>query len=172
MSTQQSLIQSTRNKVHSRRLDRWTVTVVLVLSYFFLPKYGYVGVLGNSTEELANHILYPISHANVFHLTANILFIWMVRCDMRLLETITIAILCSFIPTLTTEPTMGFSGVLFAMVGITWGRVSKFKEMFLKNKWIFLIMLLVPHVNFLIHLYCLLAGYAYGMLLKDRKLCV
>lgn len=61
---------------------------------------------------------------------------------------------------------MGFSGVLFAMVGIGWGRTGQFVKMLDKNKWFLIIPLFLPHVNAFIHLYCLLLGYVAGWKLK------
>jgi hypothetical protein len=57
---------------------------------------------------------------------------------------------------------MGFSGIIFAMVGIAWGKAHRFREMLTKNFWFLIIPAFIPHVNFLIHLYCLLLGYLYG----------
>ena len=86
----------------------------------------------------------------------------MVKCPTHIFVSFSIAILCSFVPCFASEPTMGFSGVLFAMVGISWGKVHRFKDMVRRNKWILFIPAFFPHVNFLIHLYCLMAGYLYG----------
>ena len=139
-------------------------------SYFIFPKYGFT-----FHGEIINNILYPLSHASIWHLAANILCLWMLRCPMRLAATYTIAVLGSFLPSFSiydcliqggfsslSEPTMGFSGVLFAMVGISWGRIHRFKDMVLRNKWILIIPAFIPHINFLIHIYCLLFGYLYG----------
>lgn len=161
---------------------KFVVTVVLVLSYFFLPKYGFTSSISIvSGGSLIGNLLYPISHANIYHLLANILCLWMLRCPLHLFATYTIAVLCSFLPsfslfdflvgrgTALAEPTYGFSGVLFAMVGISWGRVHRFRDMLSRNKWILIIPAFVPHINFLIHLYCLLLGYAYGIIQKSRN---
>ena len=134
------------------------------------PKYGFT-----FHGDLAGHLLYPLSHANVWHLAANVLCLWMLRCPMRLPVTYAIAVLCSFLPSFCLfdsivngsfyslqAPTYGFSGVLFAMVGISWGRIHRFKDMILRNRWILIIPAFIPHINFLIHIYCLLAGYLYG----------
>ena len=134
------------------------VSFVLVGSYFFLPEYGFTF----SVQPLVNHLLYPMSHANIWHLAGNILCLWMLRCPMHLIATFVCAVLCSFLPCFVAEPTMGFSGVLFAMVGISWGKIHRFKDMLWKNKWILVIPAFLPHINFMIHLYCLIAGYLYG----------
>ena len=134
------------------------VSIVLVGSYFFLPKYGFTF----SALPLANHLLYLLSHANIWHLAGNILCLWMLRCPMHLIATFVCAVLCSFLPCFVAEPTMGFSGVLFAMVGISWGKVHRFRDMVWRNKWFLIIPAFLPHINFMIHLYCLFAGYLYG----------
>jgi len=147
---------------------RLLVSCVLVGSYFLLPKYGFT-----FHSPLINHVLYPLSHANIWHLAANILCLWMLRCPLHIFTTFVCAVLCSFLPcpqlsivnyqlSIIFAPTMGYSGALFAMVGISWGKIHRFKDMMWRNKWILIIPAFIPHINFLIHLYCLLAGYLYG----------
>ena len=147
------------------RFVKLIVSIILVGSYFLLPKYGFT-----FHGPLIDHVLYPISHANIWHLAGNILCLWLLRCPLHIFTTFVIAVLCSFLPCPqlplwgmdVTGPTMGFSGVLFAMVGISWGKVHRFKDMILRNKWFLIIPAFIPHINFLIHIYCLLAGYTYG----------
>lgn len=152
------------------------VSFILVGSYFLLPKYGFTSF--GCCYDIATyreHLLYPLSHANIWHLMANCLCLFMLRCPMHLFVTYTIAVLCSFLPSFClfdsimqggfhslSEPTYGFSGVLFAMVGISWGKIHRLKDMMLRNKWILIIPAFIPHINFLIHIYCLVAGYLYG----------
>ena len=148
-------------------VNRLLVSLILVGSYFFFPKYGFT-----FKGDFIGHLLYPLSHANIWHLLANILCLWMLRCPLHLFVTYLMAVICSFFPsfclglfdgfTLQSEPTYGFSGVLFAMVGISWGRIHRFKDMVLRNKWILILPAFIPHINFLIHIYCLMAGYLYG----------
>lgn len=135
------------------------VSIVLVGSYFLLPEYGFT-----FKGPLANHFLYPFSHANIWHLACNILCLFMLPCSLHVLTTFVCAVLCSFLPCFVSESTMGFSGVLFAIVGISWGNVHRFKDMIWRNKWFLIIPAFLPHVNFLIHIYCLLAGYLVGLL--------
>ena len=140
---------------------RIAITILLVVSFFFLPKYAYTSSLG------IEHFLYPISHANIVHLLVNILCLWMVRCPVNILVTYTVAVIASYLPAVSLYglqeiPTMGFSGILFAMVGITWGRVQRFKDMFIKNKWYLIIPFFIPNINAFVHIYCLLLGFAYG----------
>ena len=146
--------------------------------------------------DIEGHLLYPFFHANVWHLAANVLFLWLMPCEVRLRVTFAVAVLASFLPSPTVweviqlgEPadtlmtagkaagtmtggnapgTVGMSGVLFAAVGITWGQVGRFRDMFVRNKWVLILTAVVPNVNFLIHLYCLLGGYLYGKLCAKR----
>jgi len=141
------------------------VSFFLVGSYFFLPKYGFTAFWWDGCHDIptyTNHLLYPLSHASIWHLAANILCLWMLRCPLHLFITYAIAVACSFLPSFAIEPTYGYSGVLFAMVGISWGKVHRFRDMLWKNKWILIVPAFIPHINFLIHIYCLLAGYLYG----------
>ena len=146
------------------------VCFILVGSYFLLPKYGFT-----FNGDLLSHFLYPFSHANIWHLAANCLCLFMLRCPLHIAATYLIAVICSFLPSFCLidsivqggfaalkEPTYGYSGILFAMVGISWGKIHRFRDMILRNKWILIIPAFIPHINFLIHIYCLLAGYLYG----------
>ena len=133
------------------------VSVVLVLWYFVMPQFGFSGFGG-----LSGHLLYPLSHANVWHLTANILCLWMIPCEFHLITSFLLSVLCSFLPCFISEATCGFSGVLFAIVGMSWGRVRRFKDMLWRNKWFLVIPIFLPHVNALLHVYCLVAGWLAG----------
>lgn len=165
------------------------LSVLMVFAYFALPKYGFASFDGIvSTDKIVTHLLYPFSHANIWHITANLVCLWMVSCRFHIFVAYAIAVLCSFIPSIslfdcithwqiepTQEPTMGFSGILFATVGISWGKVHNFRDMIWRNKWYLIIPAFLPHINFLIHTYCMLLGYLYGSLLCEHisnSLCV
>lgn len=66
--------------------------------------------------------------------------------------------------------TMGFSGVLFAIAAMAWGRIHRFKRMFTKNIWFIVIPFFVPNINAILHVYCMLMGYYCGQLTTDYKL--
>lgn len=145
-------------------LAKAIVSVVLVVSYFATPQFAFPGggVLG--------HLLYPLSHANVFHLLANVLCLWMIPCGLHLGSAWAVAVACSFLPCFLGEGTCGFSGVLFAIVGMSWGRVRLFREMLWRNKWWIVIPMFVPHVNALLHIWCLLGGFLVGYLCSENLL--
>lgn len=134
------------------------VSLLLVVSYFFFPRVGFVGIGGS----IFGHLFYSFCHVNIFHLLANVLCLWLLPCRLHFFESYLIAVLCSLVPCFVGEVTMGFSGVLFSIVGISWGKVGRFRDMLWKNKWFLLIPFLVPHVNAFLHIYCLLLGYLFG----------
>ena len=135
---------------------RLFVSLVLVVAYIFLPRFRFPG------GGLVGHLLYPLSHANVWHLLANLVCLFMIPCRLHLATCFVLAVACSFLPCFVSEETMGFSGVLFAVIGLSWGKVRRFKDMLWRNKWILVVPMFIPHVNALIHLYCLVAGYFVG----------
>lgn len=140
---------------------RVVLSVLLLVSYLALPVFSFPG-------GLMGHLLYPFSHANVWHLLANLLCLWMITCRLHLLAAFAVAVGCSFLPCFVCEPTMGFSGVLFAVLGMSWGRVRRFKDMIWRNKWFLVVPLFLPHVNGVIHIYCLVVGYFVGWIGLDR----
>lgn len=133
---------------------RYLISVLLCVAYFFFPKVGYT-----FSSQWDTHFLYPLCHANIFHLAANIFCLLMFKSKLRLYYAIPIAIICSFLPPYLTEETMGFSGVLFAVLGLAWGSVGRLSEMCRKVLPFVLLTLFLPHVNGFIHLYCLFMGY-------------
>lgn len=139
------------------------VSVILVVWHFAMPQYSFGG-WGVHPEcgTIWEHLLYPLSHANIWHLAANVLCLWMIPCDLHLLAATFLSVLCSFLPCFISEATCGFSGVLFAIVGMSWGRVHRFKDMIWRNKWFLIIPVFLPHVNALLHVYCLVAGWLWG----------
>lgn len=150
-------------------LAKAIVSLFLVVWYFTMPQTGFNGFGCHLYGEMSEHFIYPVCHANVWHLAANILCLWMVPCELHLATSYLLAVLCSFLPCLVSEPTMGFSGVLFAIVGMSWGRVHRLRDMVWRNKWFLVIPVFLPHVNALLHVYCLLAGYFFGRYVKMCK---
>ena len=147
-----------------RYIPKITISLILVTSYILLPQYGYYfGEIG------IGNVLYPLSHANIWHLLANIVCLWMIPCDLHILTSFLLAVLCSILPCFSSEATVGFSGVLFAIVGISWGRVGRFKDMVWRNKWFLIIPFFIPHINAFIHLYCMIGGYLAGRYVDLRK---
>lgn len=191
-------------------IQKTVITLVLVSWWLCGPVIGYQDVLESADSLLGNqdgtlwewimpHFAYMLCHANFWHLAGNLFVLWVLRGRLYLWRALVIAVVCSFMPGVGSvweiyhgEPvpmTIGFSGVLFAIVGIKWGfwcvgqhkgRVSRkgrvldeqrtaisperLKSFCLKVVPFAMIGLLVPHLNWTIHLYCLTAGLFVGML--------
>ena len=155
-------------------IEKTLVTLVLVSWYVWMPQRGYV----SGCEDIPGHYLYMLSHANVWHLTGNLFVLWLMKGKLHLPSSLLIAVLASFVPAVGTVwdgfvpsgVTLGFSGVLFAMIGINWGiyvgdaryQRSAVSDFCIKVLPFALVGVLIPHVNWCIHLYCLLAGFVYG----------
>lgn len=163
-------------------IEKLLVTLVLVLWYLLMPQAGYKPYTEDANSNLVgiDHYAYMLSHANIWHLCGNLLVVWLVR-RLRLYSSLVIAILASFLPAVGCvwdgfvfdSITMGFSGVLFAAIGSNWGygiyrttndarRNMYYRDFFFKVLPFALLGVLVPHINWCLHTYCLLSGFVYG----------
>lgn len=153
-------------------IDFWPrllVSVIIVLWYFCLPGYGFCSYGMTAWVDFLGHVLYPLCHVNIWHLLVNIICLWMIPCRFSVCCSYVIGVLCSFLPCFCSEVTMGLSGVLFCIVGMSWGRVGRFRDMFWRNKWFLFIPLFLPHVNGLLHIYCMVGGYLAGYYEKEVR---
>lgn len=158
-------------------IEKIAVTTVLTIWWACLPMVGY-DANDFRDANVMEHLGYMVSHANIWHLLANLFVLWIMRNKLYLLPSLMIAFLYSFIPVFGIWPigmTVGFSGVLFAIAGIKWGVYCRYSFWYSREKgraaaWGFvrkvlpyaLAGALIPHVNWCLHLYCLLAGFVYG----------
>lgn len=134
-----------------------TVFTALALAYALQVALG-VGS-GYCKGDLWPHLWFPFFHANIFHLAANILTLAMLRCEVRdILPAYAVAVIASFFA-VASVPTMGFSGVLYVLIGmqtgIFRGRVT------LPKVWFFAFLLaglFLPRVNGLLHIVCFASG--------------
>lgn len=143
-------------------LEKVVVSLVLIFFFLFIPKYSL------SVEEgqgVGSHFLFAFSHANIFHLAGNVLCLYLLKIRLRLPITLAVSFVCSWLPQWSlwgAEPILGFSGVLFAAVGIAWGRVGQFKRMLRYCLLPTIVFGLFPHIAMTFHIYTLLLGYAIG----------
>ena len=163
--------------MYRETIEKTVLTVVLVAWWLFLPAVGYEN---GDTENIPAHLFYMLSHANIWHLAANLFFLWFfLRGRLYLIPSMLIGFLVSLLPGFSIYGevglTMGFSGVLFAIAGIKWGVYCRYAssmgklfestalhDFFLKAIPFALIGILIPHINWTIHLYAMLAGFVYG----------
>lgn len=153
--------------------EKAVLTAVMALWWLLLPMTGYQP----GDWHPWPHLAYMWSHANVWHLAGNLVVLWIMRGRLYLMPSVVIAFLVSYIPAWSIYGdlgvTLGFSGVLFAIGGIKWGvyctkRYGRYfsacaMDDFVRKALPFaLIGIVIPHLNWCIHLYALLAGYVYG----------
>lgn len=108
---------------------------------------------------LVPRLSYSFLHANVWHLLANLLVLWSIRRPMNVAAAYVIAVAASYLPMHADRPTVGLSGLLFAMFGIMWGHVGDARGFLRAGMPVILAMMLIPGVNGLLHLYCYLVGF-------------
>lgn len=160
------------------------VTVVLVLWFVLGPQVGYACCDTIATVSIWEHVAWMVSHANVWHLAGNLFVLWMMRMPLYLLTAVAVSFLCSWLPavpgvweifSVSHEPgvTMGFSGVIFAIAGLKWGKVCRnsiatFKIFCTRMLPLALLGALIPHINWSIHFYCLTGGFLTALLQGEK----
>lgn len=156
-------------------IQKTVVTLVLVSWFLLMPHTGYCP----DSNDL-EHFTYLLSHANILHLAGNLFVLWLMRLK-NLYAALLIAVLASYMPAVGSiwdgfafdSITIGFSGVLFAIVGTGWGwairntddtlqRTIWYRQFATKVLPFAILGLFVPHINWCLHTYCLLAGFIYG----------
>ena len=158
-------------------IEKITISLILTILWLWFPMVGY-DANDYRNADVLEHLGYMMSHANVWHLLGNLLVLWLFRYNLYLLPSLLIGFLCSLLPATGLWPmgiTVGFSGVLFAIAGIKWGVYCR--SFVLAGRWFereallefarkalpfALIGIVIPHINWCLHLYCLLAGFVYG----------
>ncbi len=105
-------------------------------------------------------------HANIFHLLANCWAVFIIR-RADWIPAYAIAVPCA-IP--FAHSTVGFSGVIFAALGIIYGRYPS--KLFWWAVAIVLITALIPSVNAAFHLICMFAGFIAGYAYEITRLYV
>lgn len=158
-------------------VEKIVLTVAMTVWLLFLPMTGYESNVYDGSD-VPNHAAYMLSHANVWHLLGNVFVLWLFRGELYLLESMLIAFVCSFLPAWCLWPigvTVGFSGVIFAILGIKWGAYCRdmardgkekgraaLSGFLMKALPFALVGIVIPHINWCLHLYCLLVGFIYG----------
>lgn len=106
-----------------------------------------------------NHLLYIFSHANIFHLLANVFVLVSFRKGVNAFAWLA-AVAASFLP-MAHIPTAGMSALLFAHLGTTWAPTKGFVLMCRKILPLAVVFGLLPGINLLIHIYALFLGYVF-----------
>lgn len=114
-------------------------------------------------EKCFNPFLMHFHHANIFHLMANCCSVYLIR-RASWLPALAIAILSA----LPFHNIVGFSGVIFAALGILYGRYPS--KLFWWAIAIVLVTGLIPNVSMGYHLVNMFAGFIVGYIYQSYKL--
>ena len=122
-------------------------------------------VLGKYIALPQNAITLHFIHVNIFHLLANCWAIYIIKkLDW---------IPAYFIAAILAVPfsnLVGFSGVIFAALGILYGKYPS--KLFWKSAAIVLVTGMLPNISVTFHLLCLFAGFIAGYIYQMTKLYV
>lgn len=124
----------------------------------------YSGKGFTNESGVVSHLVYSFQHANIWHLLCNLLALWLIRNKIDIAPAYCIAFAASYLPMFVVAPTLGLSGLLFAIFGIMWGKTGKAMSALKAGMPTIVITFFLPQVNGLLHLYCYAAGIAYGLL--------
>lgn len=133
------------------------VLTITILSLFFI----YDGGGASPQSGLLPHFTYIFMHANIWHMITNLFVLWSVRQKMNVWMGYLIAVGASWLPMWTDKPTVGMSGMLFAMFGVMWGERGDWKGFIKAGMPVILVMMVIPGINGLIHLYCYVIGFVF-----------
>lgn len=117
-----------------------------------------------SGSSILTHLTFHFAHASVWHLAGNALCFYVITRKganwKELCVSLLLATLCSFIAP-HKLPTIGLSGLIFALYGIRLMRLNNLSTRFLIQT---LLVLIIPgltgKVNVWLHISCLVSGYA------------
>ena len=154
-------------------VEKAVLTAIMATWVVALPPVGYQSGI-SAGGDIWLHLIYMYSHANVWHMTGNLFVLWVMKDRLYLVPAMVTAFTASYLPSWSAYGdiglTMGFSGVLFAIAGIKWGRHIRKADnrkavvmIFCRKVLPFAFVgLVLPHVNWCPHLYCLIGGLLYG----------
>lgn len=146
------------------------VIIALSLTIIFIVFYGgHASLFGyHSESDLISHFIYPFFHANIFHLLGNLLGIYFIARHIKsIIVSYFIAVIASFIA-YSSMPTIGFSGVLYAFIGLSGLLFNKnVSKVTIAIMLIYvLIGLLLPTINGFLHITCLVLGCLFFLIKK------
>lgn len=147
------------------------VTLLLAACYLLpVPRQEFGASFGSPWHA---HFLAQMFHANVFHLLANLYALWLIRTSPReLLVAYLLSVPATFV---AAAPTVGFSSVLYALMGMKVCRVRMSPV-----EWAIFILantatVFIPAISFGVHLAAFVLGFVYDYLKRTayeyRRAC-
>lgn len=120
----------------------------------------------------ASHLTYSFCHANIFHLAVNLVVLWSLRNRIYLCASFFAAVLASFLPAYVSQPTVGLSGLIFAAIGIMWGKTGRFWDSCIAVMPFIVLTMLLPGVNGTLHLWAYMIGFIIGYIVTKYSLSI
>jgi len=138
--------------------------VVLVIALLPHPDPGVIGL--RKGAGIVARLCYPFFHVSLLHAAVNVwcmlqvVFCW--RTPLR--HIVTAYVIAVLAPALTTTPTLGLSGVCFALIGRSLFRLNSPWVIVAWVAGLSIVQALLPGSNVVLHLYCFVAGVAVAAL--------
>ena len=173
-----------KEKVKRIDIEKMLVSLILGIWYFSQQQVGY----GPMEWDPLVHLQAMVSHANIWHLIGNIFVLTLLTYRLYLVPAVIIGFVASYIPMMGTvwhligtedgtPVVMGFSGVIFAIIGIMWGvqfhayyrKSARYSMLIFEDfctralPWA-LIGFFIPHICWELHFYSLMIGFAWGII--------
>ncbi len=122
-------------------------------------------------EPFANRFLYHFYHTSFLHYAMNVwcLVSAVFAFDLAVSDLTAAYIIASFVPVVWSSPTIGLSGICFALLGRCSFLVRRKLHYHYFMALFIIVGLITPKVNGFIHLYCYVAGILYGLLIHPIK---
>ena len=157
-------ISSIKTCIKSGTRAKVVLTVLCVLMLLFNHDGGFAPGC-----KLYSRLSYSFCHTNVWHMLCNLFVLWGIRNKLCILPAYAIAVAASWLPMWVDNPTVGMSGLLFAMFGIMWGKTGMAWKCVKTGAPVIVLTMLFPNVNGLLHLYCYVVGFVVGLLYARYK---
>ena len=109
------------------------------------------------------HLIYQFFHANIFHLAVNLYVMWLcvTRFKLSQRQMLMCFIISALTPATLPMPTIGASGIVYAMLGIINTMVAK-KLRFAMWIAVYIAISALFNCNWSIHLYCYALGFMFN----------
>lgn len=109
------------------------------------------------------HLTYQFFHANIFHLAVNLYVMWLcvTRFKLSQRQMLMCFIISALAPATLSMPTIGASGIVYAMLGIINTMVAK-KLRFAMWIAVYIAISALFNCNWSIHLYCYALGFMFN----------
>lgn len=150
--------------MQSRKTNTANAIILLVLIVCYLIPIDIEQVAVHKYAPIWTIFTHQLFHANILHLAGNLYVLLMVRANIKTL--IAAYIVSVFTSLLIIEPTVGISGMLYAMLAIIFYKRNVSKKTCLLFAAMNIPMLFIPNIAAMYHITSFAAGYGVGVISK------